>query len=119
MPSAAARRGNNNISRVTRSSTAQSAERASELISPGIEAINVSTSQEGSQASSPSYRSVLLSNSSSIGEERNDSVRSLRSSQRPTATFSQTSLRDSLRAEGGSLSRVSAPLCLKIEDSTA
>ena len=101
MPAAAARRGNNNFVRVTRSSTAQSAERVSGSISSDTDVINGSTSQGGSQVSSPSYRSVLLSNSGSIGEERPDRVRSLRSSSIPTATFSQTSLRDSLRAERG------------------
>ena len=75
--------------------------RVSESISSGIDAVNVSAFQEGSQASSQSYRSVLLSNSGSIEEERTDRVRSLRSSYLSTANLSQTSLRDSLRAERG------------------
>ena len=95
------KRGDNNFSRITRSSTARAALASTSSNACATGVLSDSSSQNRSQSQQPSYRSALLSSWSQDEVAISDRRKTLRSAYKQTATGLQLSSDGTRRAERG------------------
>ena len=101
MPSRAKKRGDNNFSRITRSSTARAALATTSSNACATGVLSDSSSQNQSQSQQPSYRSALLSSWSQNEVAISDRRKTLRSAYKQTDTGLQLNSDGAHRAERG------------------